>query len=122
MAISAASPASACAVLASQPHAILLPAPIPESEKDSFGVTAPTTSTTVAMAVADMLALTLAERIHMRAGVATQDVFERHHPGGAIGLTTAAKVALDEAKLKAERPEIGVLELPSPSLSGSDDR
>ncbi|KAK7562007.1 hypothetical protein IWX91DRAFT_356056 [Phyllosticta citricarpa] len=68
-------------------HAVLLPAPIHESEEKSFGVSAPTTSTTVAMAVGDMLAITAAERIH-------EDdkgrVFKKNHPGGAIGARTAA--------------------------------
>jgi D-arabinose 5-phosphate isomerase GutQ len=61
---------------------ILLPAPIHESEESTFGVSAPTTSTTVAMAVCDMLALTVAERIH---DGRCAEVFKRHHPGGAIG-------------------------------------
>ncbi|KAK7534758.1 sugar isomerase [Phyllosticta citribraziliensis] len=69
-------------------HAVLLPAPIHESEEKSFGVSAPTTSTTVAMAVGDMLAITAAERIH------DDDkgrVFRKNHPGGAIGARTAAE-------------------------------
>jgi D-arabinose 5-phosphate isomerase GutQ len=61
---------------------IVLPAPIHESEESTFGVSAPTTSTTVAMAVCDMLALTVAERIH---GGSAAKVFARNHPGGAIG-------------------------------------
>jgi D-arabinose 5-phosphate isomerase GutQ len=61
---------------------IILPAPILESEESTFGVSAPTTSTTVAMALCDMLALTVAERIH---GGSAAAVFARNHPGGSIG-------------------------------------
>lgn len=71
-----------CPLLALRPDAILLPGPIHESEEESFGVAAPTTSTTVAMAIGDMLALTAVDKIH---GERTQKVFKRNHPGGAIG-------------------------------------
>ncbi|KAF2092541.1 SIS domain-containing protein [Rhizodiscina lignyota] len=65
-----------------RPDTIVLPAPIHEPEEKSFGVCAPTTSTTVAMAVGDMLSLTVAERLHL------EDVgaeFQKNHPGGTIG-------------------------------------
>ncbi|EON68113.1 hypothetical protein W97_07261 [Coniosporium apollinis CBS 100218] len=71
-----------CPLLALRPDAILLPGPIHESEEESFGVAAPTTSTTVAMAIGDMLALTAVDRIH---GERTRKVFKKNHPGGAIG-------------------------------------
>jgi len=74
---------SACLLLSDRPDAILLPAPIHESEESTFGVSAPTTSTTVAIAVGDMLALTTADRIHQAEAGA---VFKRNHPGGAIGM------------------------------------
>lgn len=61
---------------------VLLPAPVHEVEEQSFGVGAPTTSTTVAMAVGDMLALTVAEKLH---GDGVAEKFKRNHPGGAIG-------------------------------------
>ncbi|KAF2870124.1 hypothetical protein BDV95DRAFT_629404 [Massariosphaeria phaeospora] len=77
--------AAACPLLAERPDAILLPAPIHELEEASFGVCAPTTSTTVAMAVGDMLALTVAAAMH---GDEAKGVFQRNHPGGAIGATT----------------------------------
>lgn len=65
---------------------ILLPAPIHESETVSFGVSAPTTSTTMALAVGDALALTCAGEMNPgNGGVA--GVFGRNHPGGAIGAT-----------------------------------
>ncbi|KAF4309266.1 Sugar isomerase (SIS) [Botryosphaeria dothidea] len=77
--------AGACPLLSGRENAVLLPAPIHESEESSFGVSAPTTSTTVAMAVGDMLALTAAERIH---DSEKGRVFKRNHPGGAIGART----------------------------------
>ncbi|TGZ81474.1 SIS domain-containing protein, partial [Ascodesmis nigricans] len=66
--------------------AILLPAPIPESEVASFGVAAPTTSTTVAMAIGDALSLSVAERIHSGECKGPREVFKKNHPGGAIGV------------------------------------
>ncbi|KAL2269197.1 hypothetical protein VTJ83DRAFT_4043 [Remersonia thermophila] len=71
-----------CDLLRRRPGAILLPAPIHEDETRSFGVAAPTTSTTVALAVADALALVVAAELH-EGGV--ESVFKRNHPGGAIG-------------------------------------
>ncbi|KAL1644954.1 hypothetical protein SLS58_004025 [Diplodia intermedia] len=83
--------AARCPLLAGREgegEAVLLPAPVHESEEQSFGVSAPTTSTTVAMAVGDMLALTAAERIHE---AEKSRVFKRNHPGGAIGARTLAE-------------------------------
>jgi len=60
---------------------ILLPTPIPTSEETSFGVAAPTTSTTVALTLSDALALAVARRLHLNPSA----VFKRNHPGGAIG-------------------------------------
>ncbi|OCL03687.1 SIS domain-containing protein [Glonium stellatum] len=73
---------SDCLLLAGRPDAILLPAPIHEPEEESFGVCAPTTSTTVAMAVGDMLAITVADCVHQERA---RQVFRKNHPGGAIG-------------------------------------
>jgi D-arabinose 5-phosphate isomerase GutQ len=84
LAISAHTDASKCLLLQERPGAILLPAPIHELEEVSFGVCAPTTSTTVAIAVGDMLALTIAETMHEEE---TKHVFKKNHPGGAIGDT-----------------------------------
>ncbi|KIH94487.1 sugar isomerase [Sporothrix brasiliensis 5110] len=61
--------------------AILLPAPIPVEEKVSFGVAAPTASTTTALAVGDALAIVTSTELHP----STESVFRRNHPGGAIG-------------------------------------
>lgn len=65
---------------------ILLPAPIHESETTSFGVSAPTTSTTMSLAVGDALALTCAQELNPCVG-GVAGVFGRNHPGGAIGAT-----------------------------------
>lgn len=103
----------ACLLLAGREDGILLPAPIHQSEHKSFGVSAPTTSTTVALAIGDMLALTVADKIH--AGK-SGEVFQRNHPGGAIGMTHK-----ETEKLKHEGEDISVVEqpMPSPTLSTS---
>ncbi|EOA88275.1 uncharacterized protein SETTUDRAFT_149802 [Exserohilum turcica Et28A] len=82
LAITSHTKPSECPILQSRPRSILLPAPIHELEEVSFGVCAPTTSTTVTIAVGDMLALTVAEALHQDD---TKAVFKRNHPGGAIG-------------------------------------
>lgn len=76
---------STCPLFHSRPPglSIVLPAPIPTSEKASFGVAAPTTSTTVALTLSDALALAVARRLHLNVAA----VFNDYHPGGAIGLT-----------------------------------
>lgn len=77
-----------CAVVRMRPDAIVVPAPIHESETASFGVAAPTTSTTAALAVGDALALVCAQESHASVGKGKKvvaGVFARNHPGGAIG-------------------------------------
>ena len=54
-----------------------------------FGVSAPTTSTTVALAVCDALALAVAGNLHDR----PDEVFRKFHPGGAIGATSRVQQA-----------------------------
>ncbi|KAK3707762.1 hypothetical protein LTR37_011939 [Vermiconidia calcicola] len=93
---------------------ILIPTPIPESEESSFGLSAPTTSTTVALAVADMLALTISEQIH-DGQQARKAAFRRNHPGGAIGMNHE-----EVESLKKDGIQVSLLELPSPSISGED--
>lgn len=61
---------------------ILLPAPVPVPEPELFGISAPTTSTTVALALCDALGLATANALH---GEALDGVFKLAHPGGAIG-------------------------------------
>ncbi|KAI1189125.1 SIS domain-containing protein [Nemania serpens] len=70
-----------CELIRRRPGAILLPAPIHESETLSFGVSAPTTSTTVALALGDALAVVVSQELH----ASVSSVFARNHPGGAIG-------------------------------------
>ncbi|RII12611.1 sugar isomerase, KpsF/GutQ [Alternaria sp. MG1] len=82
LAITSHTKPSECPLLDDRPNSILLPAPIHELEEVSFGVCAPTTSTTVTIAVGDMLALTVAEALYQDE---TKTVFRTNHPGGAIG-------------------------------------
>jgi len=104
---------SNCMLLKGRSNGILLPAVIPEKEEMIIGVAAPSISTTVALAVADMLALTVAQKLY---GSKTRDVFRTNHPGGAIGMKQ------DEVEQgKKERELATALELPSPSISASDD-
>lgn len=69
---------------------VLLPAPIHEEEETSLGVSAPTSSTTVALCLGDALALAIARKLHTDPGRGPADVFRSHHPGGAIGAAAAA--------------------------------
>ncbi|KAL8913048.1 MAG: hypothetical protein Q9172_007372 [Xanthocarpia lactea] len=63
----------------------LLPAPIPRTEVDAFGVPTPTSSTTTALALTDALALALAHQLH----ASPSAIFHHYHPGGAIGASVA---------------------------------
>ncbi|KAL8832935.1 MAG: hypothetical protein Q9170_004638 [Blastenia crenularia] len=80
---------SSCPLFAHRPagSCILLPAPIPCSELDTFGVPAPTSSTTTALALTDALALALAQRLHPD----LLQVFHKYHPGGTIGANAIRK-------------------------------
>lgn len=69
---------------------VLLPAPIHEEEETSLGVSAPTSSTTVALCLGDALALAIARKLHTDPGRGPADVFRSHHPGGVIGAAAAA--------------------------------
>jgi D-arabinose 5-phosphate isomerase GutQ len=84
---------STCALIDARPDAVLLPAPIPSSETASFGVSAPTTSTTTALALGDALVLAISRELH----ASTSSVFASNHPGGAIGRDVSAPKA--KAKL-----------------------
>lgn len=72
---------STCEIVKQRPDTILLPAPIHKSETDSFGVSAPTTSTTMALALGDALAVVISAELHPSVAA----VFSKNHPGGAIG-------------------------------------
>ena len=80
---------STCPLLIGRTNGILLPAPIHEPEKTSFGVSAPTTSTIVALALGDALAIAVARRLHSLPGQGPAEVFLGFHPGGAIGQSVA---------------------------------
>ncbi|EAW06660.1 sugar isomerase, KpsF/GutQ [Aspergillus clavatus NRRL 1] len=86
---------STCPILSfhSPDMGILLPAPIHEHEEASFGLSAPTSSTTVALALGDALALASARRFHNTPGRGPAEVFRSFHPGGAIGAASAASAA-----------------------------
>ncbi|KAK9776547.1 putative SIS domain-containing protein [Seiridium cardinale] len=73
-----------CELIRQRPSMILLSAPIHESETTSFGVSAPTTSTTMAIAVGDALAIVSSRELH----ASVSATFLRNHPGGAIGATS----------------------------------
>ena len=79
---------SSCPLFAQRPSSscMLLPAPVPVSEVEAFGVPAPTISTTTALALTDALALAVARRLHPD----PQRIFHLHHPGGAIGAGKAS--------------------------------
>ena len=83
---------SFCPLLANRGNSLLLPAPIHEPENISFSISAPTTSTTVALALGDALALAVAQKIHKAMGKSSAEVFQLNHPGGAIGAAAAAPV------------------------------
>ena len=68
---------------------ILLSAPIHEEEETSLGVSAPTSSTTVALCLGDALAVAIARKLHTAPGKGPAEVFRSHHPGGAIGAAAA---------------------------------
>lgn len=53
------------------------------SETLSFGVPAPTTSTTTALVLSDALAIAVARRLYS----SPAEVFHKYHPGGAIGVS-----------------------------------
>ncbi len=86
IAMTAHSTPAASPIARHRPHVIFLPTPVHETEEVSFGVAAPTTSTTIAMALGDALAVAVASKLHARDGRTVRDVFQSHHPGGAIGM------------------------------------
>jgi D-arabinose 5-phosphate isomerase GutQ len=87
---------STCPIADIRPDVILLPAPIHESETDSFGVNAPTTSTTIALALGDALAVAVSAELHPHVA----EVFAKNHPGGAIGdAHRKAKAVAEEKKV-----------------------
>ncbi|KKZ63361.1 hypothetical protein EMCG_02362 [[Emmonsia] crescens] len=80
-----------CPLLAgsNSPDPILLTAPVHEHEDISFGLPAPMTSTTVALALGDALALATSRKLYNLPGKGPAEVFKGFHPGGAIGAASA---------------------------------
>lgn len=76
---------------------ILLPTPLHIDEETSFGLSAPTSSTTVALALGDALALATAQKLHNSPGMGPAEVFKGYHPGGAIGAAAATTAAINSA-------------------------
>lgn len=89
IAITAYADAAPCPLFAGRFSGLctLLPAPIPCSEVDAFGVPTPTSSTTTALALTDALALVIARQMH----ASPPAIFHHYHPGGAIGASVVAK-------------------------------
>ena len=83
---------SSCPLLVNRENSLLLPAPIHEPEKTSFSISVPTTSTTVALALGDALALAVAQKLHTAMGKSSAEVFQSNHPGGAIGAASISKL------------------------------
>ncbi|KAI1443490.1 SIS domain-containing protein [Annulohypoxylon stygium] len=106
----------ACEIIRRRPDAILLPAPIHEPETVSFGVSAPTTSTTVALALGDALAVVTSRELH----AAVPSVFARNHPGGAIGQATRKprllrEIATPLVEIPVWEPARAPADAPSPN-------
>ncbi|KAL5346566.1 hypothetical protein ACLOAV_008273 [Pseudogymnoascus australis] len=99
---------STCPLIDQHPSAILLPAPIPELETSSFGISAPTTSATIAHALGDALTLAISHELH---STSASSIFATNHPGGALRASsppTAAKTKLaDLAVPLADIPFVG---------------
>ena len=95
---------STCEIFKQRADAILLPAPIHKSETDSFGFNAPTTSTTMAMALGDALAVVISGELHQSVAA----VFLKNHPGGAIGAALKGPQSISDLAIEFTGiPEIG---------------
>lgn len=109
---------STCPLLSfnSPDMSILLPAPLHVDEESSFGLSAPTSSTTVALALGDALALAAAQKLHTVPGQGPAEVFKGFHPGGAIGAAVATAAAINSA---ISTPSTSMTT--SPSLASLED-
>ncbi|KAF7716042.1 Uncharacterized protein PECH_008685 [Penicillium ucsense] len=76
---------------------ILLSAPIHEREEVSLGLSAPTSSTTVALCLGDALAIAIGRKLHTQPGRGPAEVFRGYHPGGAIGAAAGITVGTGSA-------------------------
>lgn len=116
IAITSHSHPSTCPLLSYHPPelGILLPAPIHEDEESSFGVCAPTSSTTVALSLGDALAIAVARKLHTLPGRGPAEVFKGFHPGGAIG---AASALSTPNSMSASMSSISTISSPSSGSS-----
>jgi hypothetical protein len=96
---------------------VLLPAPIHEEEEASLGVSAPTSSTTVALCLGDALAIATARKLHTDPGRGPADVFRSYHPGGAIGAAAAAAAGATPSTTPSSGASTTVFDSPSSSIS-----
>ncbi|EPS33834.1 hypothetical protein PDE_08796 [Penicillium oxalicum 114-2] len=102
---------------------ILLSAPIHEREEVSLGLSAPTSSTTVALCLGDALAIAIGRKLHTQPGRGPAEVFRGYHPGGAIGAAAGITVSAsaDSAGTPSTTPSSGAsssaFDSPSSSIS-----
>ncbi|KAJ5495897.1 Arabinose 5-phosphate isomerase KdsD [Penicillium diatomitis] len=83
---------------------ILLSAPIHEREEVSLGLSAPTSSTTVALCLGDALAIAIGRKLHTQPGRGPAEVFRGYHPGGAIGAAAGITVGTGSAATTPATP------------------
>ncbi|KAJ5287339.1 hypothetical protein N7478_003025 [Penicillium angulare] len=96
---------------------ILLSAPIHEDEEASLGVSAPTSSTTVALCLGDALAIAIARKLHTAPDKGPAEVFKSHHPGGAIGAAHAAALSRTPLTTPSSGASNKTFDSPSSSIS-----
>ncbi|KAL2134537.1 hypothetical protein VTI74DRAFT_11509 [Chaetomium olivicolor] len=109
-----------CELIRHRPDTILLPAPVHEPETTSFGVAAPTTSTTVALTVGDALAIVASKEMHSASAGGVAAVFARNHPGGAIGAALhCSKRVRDVRTIMVQLKDVPVLQT-GPESTGVD--
>lgn len=107
---------STCEIIKHRPDTILLPAPIHQSETDSFGFNAPTTSTTMALALGDALAVVISNELHIN----VQAVFSQNHPGGAIGQAIKKPQKLSEVAIRFnDIPQVGTGPISIGAMTGA---
>ncbi|KAK3681390.1 hypothetical protein B0T22DRAFT_502429 [Podospora appendiculata] len=106
-----------CELIRYRPDTILLPAPIHEPETKSFGVSAPTTSTTVAITIGDALAIVASQELHP----SVASVFAKNHPGGAIGAALRRPHEDTVRHLAVPLDEVAYIDpAPSTTTTGAD--
>jgi D-arabinose 5-phosphate isomerase GutQ len=107
---------STCEIVKHRPDTILLPAPIHQSETDSFGFNAPTTSTTMALALGDALAVVISNELHIN----VQAVFSQNHPGGAIGQAIKKPQKISDVAIRFKNiPQIGTGPISIGAMTGA---